>query len=112
MPANKKEQDTYDVDLLEPFKVGGKLRKKITVRKPKPVDLIGTSLSDLVENDAEALLTVLQKVGSYADKEPLGDEIMLDLGVADLMSLGGVLSVFLRGMAFPEKPLATSTSSS
>lgn len=92
-PAAETATEVETVTLDTPIHRGKSTVSEVKVRKPLSGALRGVGLVDLLNMDTQALQKVLPRI-----TEPsLAEAEVRKLDIADLLQLGGKLSVFLLG---------------
>lgn len=81
---------TSDVTLSTPVTIDGQPVTGIDLRKPKSGELRGLKLSDVLQMDVDALITLLPRI----TQPPLSSSQVADLDPADLMSFGSKVALF------------------
>lgn len=94
--------DTTTIPLSRPIKRGSGDLAKLTLREPSTGDLRGLKLTDLLQMDTAALLTVLTRITA----EGLTGPEAASLSPADLVRAGGAVVGFF---APSETPTASPT---
>lgn len=97
-PDSPIDAQTDTVELDTPIKRGNKSLGTITVRKPRAGALRGTSLTDLLNMDVQALTRVLPRITDPA----LTEHELNNLDPADLVQLGTAVSGFLLAKRFKQ----------
>lgn len=93
--ADDPNSHTLDTPLVR----GEQTITKITLRKPKSGELRGTSLSDLVNLDVNAMAKVLPRISAPT----LLESDVQNMDPADLVMLGGIFAGFLMPKAVKSK---------
>lgn len=96
--APQETTQTDSVTLDTPIKRGNKSIATVEVRKPRAGALRGTSLTDLLNMDVQALTRVLPRITEPA----LTEHELLNLDPADLVQLGTAVSGFLLAKRFKQ----------
>lgn len=87
-----------DVVLDTPIKRGETVVSKVAVRKPNSGELRGTSVTDVLNMDVNALFKLLPRITTPA----LTENELMQLDPADLLQIGQEVSYFL----LPKKAIA------
>jgi len=86
-PANQFET----IELDTPLKRGNKTIKDITLRRPKAGELRGLSMTDLLNLDVNATITLLPRISQPA----LTEAELRDMDASEIANLGGAVVDFL-----------------
>jgi len=108
--AEAMEEKNNEVLLRKPIEVNGKHYEKIIVNRPSALDLLDFNLPALLSGHGREMTRLVKLCGEFEDGSPLPEDLELKIDLLDVISFGGVIMYFLRGMDLDVETPASSTS--
>lgn len=87
------------ITLFKPIKKSNsEYADKVVVNRPTALELLSFNLPELANGNARALIELAKKCGEFEDGTPLPPDLEIQIDMIDVISFGGVVLYFLRGM--------------